>query len=373
MEQFKVIKRTLWRANLYVNLNGAADWNSMNSWNAPLTDADANIYGEGNNIQFIPSTEKIWYGGNNWNRKPTDNTQGDGKQVVKPAEFTYVPKIVGGTGKDSVAYAYGCSDTPFEFNSKMDDQKELLGGKYTSNGNLKTAEATNSTSWSKRTAPETGEDYYNNYISNLDDFNIKTPASHSSVPTQVQTLGDNPFPYLPGYALQYFFTEKAEPPNWVNAISAGVDCNGFVSRSASYPENPYTWKDNNGQDITNYDKWFSSPGYPTTGRGDSYLITQKSDGVFDPLTLKYYWLNLDKIKPGDIMYYTENGKNKHIAMVQNVTKTDGVVTLSDIKLIESTWYEKNNLGAYKNAKVTNEQSLNNYETKSWYIIRLKRK
>ena len=59
-------------------------------------------------------------------------------------------------------------------------------------------------------------------------------------------LGEGNFPYLPGYALQYFFTEKAEPPNWVNAISAGVDCNGFVSRSASYPDNPYIWIDNNG-------------------------------------------------------------------------------------------------------------------------------
>jgi len=97
----------------------------------------------------------------------------------------------------------------------------------------------------------------------------------------------------------------------------------------------------------------------------SYKITDKNNINYQDKVI------LDKITPGDIMYLqTGDGAGWHSAIVLDVTSSNNI-SLSDIKLIESTWYNYLD-GVFTKANVVSlERSLNDYKDNSWVVVRLK--
>lgn len=393
--------KMLWRANLYIE--EAYDWNDVHPWN---------------------DNGRPWIATNDWNaiyngtsrlsdeNDPDENdylpglTQGTGGQVVTFNSFTYSPVLTEWFGDGAVAYSYGSADSPFEFNDEMRQQQILLSGYYNSVGDkfkvpranwgddlqnitditdpdftLKhydtlitdyTEEQNEVKSfreftsalkgWGKTTTPTgfwtTNDD---KYIKPSTLFGLNDTQDYEEVPAGISSLTGN-FPFLPGWGLNYFFSNgrRSGIPNWIIAISAGADCNGFVSRAASYTNNPYSWADSRNHNIHNKDDWYTSPSYPLVN-DKSYLITDKNNKNDTD-----EFIGLNKIKPGDIMYYT--GTSSHIAIVSSIDVTDVALTVENIHLIESSWYGTASAKVMKRYKLSD---YNNNETTIWKIVRLK--
>lgn len=407
-------KKLLWRANLYINEGTAQDWNNLYPWNAPPTTQNLD--------------PNLWYGCNEWNLSyngeqrlnPNDNDpepdyyiqeliQGDGTQVVDLLPFTYHPAIDGANNSSEskvVSYAYGCNDSPFEFNDELRQLQSLNKEFYNTNREKflqpKSQWPTNKTVIDDFTAQEDYETYiqsypennkpypeqaielesynkskttaidnnWNNYITPFNILTITEETNQENINNKLTNYDNNKsFPFLPGYALKYHLEHANEsnyqsPPDWANAISAGVDCIGLISRAASYTNNPYKWQDVQQQSIKQKKRFYTPTTYPNTAySGDAYLITSESD---KDITGTYK--NLNKIKPGDLMQYN----SKHIAMVQNVNNTNEIVTAEDIILIESTWKEDSRGKVYW-AKVYNQFNLKTYINQDWKIVRLREK
>jgi len=183
---------------------------------------------------------------------------------------------------------------------------------------------------------------------------------------------------MPGYALWYHFEHKNDAgykflPNWVNAISSGVDCIGLVTRSTSYTGSSYNsvFRSRN-HDVKNYQDWYIDVQYPyyelVPARQNAIVISDKITD-FNNTTPnddeKYLYLN--KIKPGDLMYLEYNDKTgKHIAMVQDVIYSDSM-SLESIRLIESAWANDNTWAKV----VKTDRTLEKYQYEHWVVVRLK--
>jgi len=443
-------EKMLWRANLYIK-EDSDDWNDRNPWDAPpsgtiekgsftrnhkrTTFKQATLIG--NNIKLITDDSKsIWYGHNEWNVKydgkvrldstkiepdETDyltylrnlpNNKGDGKQVVKFNSYTNIPSITGSkTESNVVAYSYGSSDSPFEFNDELLQQKEFRNNYYSKTGHKFTIprdewppEGINTYAKYKEFIDQdyTGSEAdYNNNIGIIEDLtensytkawgndynNYTKPSEfYTGLPNEllvnqpapsVSTITDGKtFPFLPGWALEYYFRNGNQiPDDWINAISSGVDCNGFTSRAVAYHDNPYFYGNSRNQKVTNKNDWFTTPQYPyyvdkyKNSRGVTINVEIQSDLISKNI-IGDYPVHLDKIRPGDFMYtQTSGGQGKHIALVLAVKYSDDM-KLEDIKLIESTWFDKVTTNIYKYAKVVSEdRTLNNYVSSNWVVVR----
>lgn len=372
----------------------------------------------------------IWFGNNEWNKEyrgfdrlnnnnfePEESEyqldDSDGRQTIKFQPFTYNPNITGDNRNKKeinvVSYSYGCADSPFEFNDELRQQQlimskyyNLIGIKFKqpktlwgdledeTNVNMFTPDEYNLyvedydvskgdyfkedrnhisiVGWKATTSPEpwvNGES--NIYIK--PSVHLGTSVVEYRVPSEVSNLsGIDNFPYLPGYSL-WFYLENSSCPDWLNAISAGVDCNGLVSRSASYQDNRYSWVDAQNQSVKEYDpgsskKWFTNPSYPYWQQIGNHEIASDRITYKRPRNILK---DLDKIKPGDIMYLqSSDGSGWHITLISDVMySTD--MQLIDIKLIESTWQEPQ----FTYAKVINIKTLDDYKNNEWVVVRPK--
>lgn len=400
-------KKMLWRANLYIE--EANDWNDAHPWD----DEDPWVH-ENRWNRTYDGSERLSENNNEPNENdylpadPSNALKGNGGQVVNIKKFTYHPAIDGDIETSAVAYSYGCNDSPFEFNDEL-RQQELLAQMYNRDGvpflqpksqwgdasNAETAAdmtleqytafvaeyigeassypegAISLQSWAEAYPTGTWTDQETEYLKPSNIWNgVSDTANYTSVNLpnnfNVSNYNDN-FPFLPGWALHYYFTVDADnngrgdiPPDWVNAISAGVDYNGFVARSASWNGNNYVWADVNQQNVKNRWRWFTTPSYPNEKNSETaYAITDYSlvseDGA-SVVGLKY-------IKPGDIMHY-----NTHIVLVRAVDRSNGEVLMEHIKFIESTW-----AGDRSWAEVYNQYLLSDYQQRgvNWRVMRLK--
>jgi hypothetical protein len=165
------------------------------------------------------------------------------------------------------------------------------------------------------------------------------------------------------------------------ALHAGTDCIGFAQRSAMWGDF-YKWKklplgiaegseDYGGELVRNY-PYVDASSWKISSKNDTYQIVVNGE-------VKTLNSDVDKIVPGDVFFYTLTstqagleGKDKgsHIAIVQEVTYTEGRTTeIAKIKLIESTF------GATDTEKIQNiikENTINfyNLKNKNWFVVRL---
>lgn len=410
--------------------NNSNPWNAPANGSLPTTTYNLGNYTATFKTFFGPNSEliedtgvKVYYGFNEWNKiydgtiRLMDNKNepleseyltdlsddGLGKQVVTILPFTYHTEVDGATDKNVsnvVSYAYGCNDNPFEFNDEMRQQSSFFAdyfnvdkkrflkpkGTWPEDGINSLAEYEEYVAEYDKEDDEYPEDIisldgytgdsttafkkkWENYITPFEvlstSSNSYTETSNLSNIIQSYSTSDS-FPFLPGYALYHFKKYNAEPPDWANAISAGVDCIGFVSRIASYTDNSYTWEDVESQTIHNTNRHFVDVNYPTYGGGDSVYITD-SDNLNDDETAI---LDLEKVKPGDLMYYI-GSNGSHITMVLDVEdiNSDGIISLGEVSLIESTWSEQREIVFW--ASVTNINTLSSYSGTEWNIVRLK--
>jgi uncharacterized protein YfaT (DUF1175 family) len=160
--------------------------------------------------------------------------------------------------------------------------------------------------------------------------------------------------------------------NVVSPKSAGVDCVGFVQRAASYQPDVYSlhdisvleWNDANGgprryivlfedKNRNRFDQSFSL-----------WKISRKIEGEYNSVTKLTNYPNLEKVIPGDIVYYFDNG-GYHVMMVQSITYLSGDerrTEIANIKLIESNW-----------PSVRNDKNVSQYSDPEWKIGRLQSK
>jgi len=354
--------KLLWRANLYID-EESNDWNDRhpwvegNEWNKAF-DADTDIDPDYDNENYLSTLDT------------PDDTK-NGKQCVEIAEFTYVPQIAdnitSNTAKNesgAVAYNYGGQDSPFVFNEKMRQQKEILNDSFI-NGTRGKEE--NSSGWDETTAPETD---WNNYLKKSD------MESSTGI---IQLDNDYMAPYRPGWAL-----EEYKSGNTTNGIvedrfiaeGAGTDCVGFVQTAADYEGNTYAWPT-----LKNY--IWTSPDNSDYGVR-RHIWADREDG-------KYCWLvtentnqdeygniqGLELVKPGDILTLWTNADSSpsHVAMVHEIEdeNNDGQIESTDITVIEATWG-----GGSTWAKVVNDENSlsdfineNDYNAAKWELLRLK--
>jgi hypothetical protein len=261
---------------------------------------------------------------------------------------------------NAVIYSAACHDSPSEFNSKTYQQRVILDDYIRNNKGIYMwiiPPPPARTGWTTTIAPSDRYDTNTNF----DAIGVWENYVEGDGAIAVGTA--NYYPYRPGFA------------SWNNdggtaTRSAGVDCVGLVQRSASYAGNnpnnyllpdidPYTWDQANynaGRKyiVTERDK-------DLTGTNEFHLweISASILGEVDPSTGKTIFPNLDRIIPGDVVYY----RGYHVMMVHSITyeAEKRSTSISIIRLIEANW-----------PSVINTQTVQNLEdnNKSWVIGRL---
>jgi hypothetical protein len=297
-------KKLLWRANLYID-DEATDWSIANPWNAPL---DVN----------------------DWNKDSyNSNVQANGGQVITPSSFTWTAD---NNHANAVAYDYWGQDSPHEYNEKMRQQRRILNNYITSG--LGGYQA-NASGWVLTTAPTVAQPNHSNYLhASIFPHGYPNDATAKKVLNQpVLVNGENVYPYVPSLSNALKALNNGTwPGSGIGSYAAGLDCVGFTQRCASYPNSPYNWVQGT---------WFlgayfwgnarGTTGFPTPTNNLAWQVA-KTDVLDDAGNIK----NLNKVIPGDIIYY---GNPSHIAMILSVQydQNERTSALDRIRVIESTY------------------------------------
>jgi len=370
-------KKMLWRANLYIDQKedalGGKDWNDAYPWNAPpaagVAAAGGNPawwseswgYNEWNRNRNISAAQSGWSsnGRNPW-KWPNDSNEntylnnvmhpiiGDGKQVVHYNAWTRFTN--GGNVDNSVAYGWGCSDSPFEFDEEILEQKAKITARRGVDANDNDP-ATNyqTLAWaSQKGAPNTNWDNYifpkrhlvyttttktcANFSYNGVDPSVTEPTNEYEKQHET-TLSIGNTISIPGLSTFLAFSSdnaNRKPGNgvtfplgrdwvahrnwlgWVDGIpeqvkqseyTSGLDCSGFVWRSMMYAGRPYITKLNERQTTTGFsDDTYSWQIAPAAVSDDPQKQPQ----------------TLDRVVPGDIIVLP----GEHIVLVLNVSTDD---------------------------------------------------
>lgn len=351
-------KKMLWRANLYIDEgDGDTDWNNKYRWTS------GNEWNKEYYTSFVGSLQ------------PNDMAlrnmyDSHGGQTIDIFEYTPMRTISGTpsspdtynnyvSGKVAYNYpnnsssdfilAYGL-DSPFDFNYKLvmqmlsikQNYEEAVESPYSS---IPLWELQR---WATTKSPE---NQWKNYISE----NINNQQA-----------------YIPALGLLYqtYWSHNGDETgsnHSATARGAGTDCIGFAQRSASYNNNIYAWADFAGG-IANGDNYGGTVTYAP--RQFPY-VDSRSVAIAEHRQTNYNggYLHLDKVVPGDILYYAkyDSGKSDgyHIAIVRDVIHSeDGSVLAGNIKLIESTF----NSGSM--AYIIKNKTLDDYSARKWFIVRL---
>jgi hypothetical protein len=193
--------KLLWRANLYIDervnhetgaiIPGAVDWNNAN----PLIGDAWVANGNGGQISI-----------NSWTR--FDDSTGAG--AILNDGFDNQPAY------GAVAYSWGGSDSPENFNADMQDQLSCL--------------RQNNPNWAFTTSPDGLWSGYRFGTPNND-------ANHTYAPISAQLK-----PYTPGFRTWREYI-CGDDQGIYTRYSAGDDCTGFIQRVASYQGNIYLLND----------------------------------------------------------------------------------------------------------------------------------
>jgi hypothetical protein len=388
----------LWRANLYIKETpDVSDWNYLNPWNAPPTGSNQvqNAKGELKPVSEVSAWWSEAWGYKDWNRlnngsiafdldasaddeRLSDScefmsslSEGSGRQVVEFInESTW---HAGNLVQNAVGYSITTHDSPFEFNSKLQDQRLLLTQAILTNsagyelGQGATLGSAYSYGYSrapaKKTYPFTGDGVdwpgdWDNYLGT--DSSIENDALSDGRDMN----GVSRYPYRPSFSSERYAAAPSPKPNPTSAQirqSSGVDCSGLVQRSMSYSGETYA----PGR-ISGYIWSTASPG---DGRVQ-FDVDLGGNNLWriDGQNVQNNYINLISIVPGDIVYYS--GPTGYHVMMVSIIENAGVanISLENIRLVEATW------GANV-ASAINTRSINSLNTsnpvKIWIVGRLK--
>ena len=414
-----------------IDWNDVHKWNAPTSLTNEVVGRKV-IDAEHPNGQWIEEAPPSWWsrswGYNEWNRVYSDRnaevshvadytTIGNGGQNVTPHSFIwYINNTV---VQSKIGYDRQGHDSPFEFNHKTYNQKKLLSSMYfesrerflrpkTEWGQLGSRQTLttlvqpnnwfttnypilpveNENSWATRISGLILQrSVYNNslapgnlflnYLRGAVGYNVKAGGANinqmsNAVGNGLSIGGVAYHPYIPGG-----LSNKLE--NWddveLAGYAAGIDCVGFVYRSISYTGSAYQLV--NGErsakflhDDTNGAVYWGGSRtalrYPYLADGKSIKVAaadfQDENDIF---------INLEKVSPGDIMYYDQPvGQGHHTAIIQNLTDSngDGQLQLTEIHLIEATIGTG---GGIQVGNVYNLRTLNSYSVNNWAIVRMK--
>lgn len=385
-------KKMLWRASLYID-EGESDWNDHNKW---IVDNEWNYEYDGKSS--LRRKDHFWESADRMLSNPdvVDNLKsGDGGQVVAFQKFTKpyyrTPKgavlSIEGDVKDLVAYAYGCQDSPFEYNHKLWQQSEYL--QYAISKSL--INEYSIPRYNRKGVLTTKEIYvdYKTLEMRSDKFGVPYNADDADdysyefyfQPSELRNLSGallyhhylkgNIFPFLPSGS----FSIMDATTFWTQAISAGVDCIGLTQTAASYKGNKYVWNNldwNYNPSIK--ETWALSykgkgRSYPRSRNNYSWNIVNSNESSDN--NDNRYEKRVGRVVPGDIFYYDE--AKKHIAMVLSVEYDDNhnrFATPQQVTLIEATWAIDEGNGE-KGAYVTNSNNLEFYTNRNWNLVRLR--
>jgi hypothetical protein len=356
-------KKLLWRANLYINekvdpstgleVADAIDWNDQNPW----------------------------VDGNDWNKAYTFQQTGyyfdgflvseagqSGKQVIVPYSFTWMRD---NNYYGAVAYEYNGQDSPFEYNFKMDNQYRILQYYYQFSGSFE-GKASGETwdlpdnnpmpPWSNYTAPSHDHSFYMHGSGYPYGYVNQDPDARR-VKTDILTA-NNYIPYVPALSMSFYPQPLPDGGTLISdkkfaGWSAGTDCIAFVQKSAGYSGTSYSYIKNTVGGILGTCLWGDSRGatmYPHQNNG-CWMISSNTDIPE----------NLDKVIPGDILYYGTD----HIALVRAVKYNNDKRTTvpNQIYLIESVYGRDEDDVPF--GKVINFRTVATYNDRSWVIARLK--
>ncbi|MBN2531663.1 MAG: hypothetical protein JXB88_02160, partial [Spirochaetales bacterium] len=378
-------KKLLWRANLYiderVNTNdgtpsGQVDWNDLNPWS---------------------NSE------NDWNILPSGYTGSEGGQIIELEPFTWhrldsdlmTNKIIYG----SVAYARGDQDEPQAYNEHVltqqkqeppDTWEEYLPGgpkfpQYDDLINGVFVPGYASWIWEYRKYIATryqieGELWSEWYpfpipgeiiptIKVTEDDGIKycikmetiTKEQKDTLLEEIKNMYtteiENSFPG------QHINVEaeysKIDPPWSYSAKSAGVDCVGFVFMAAGYKqENGYQYILAKLEPM----KWNAT----VAGARQKFYDPQNLWEIIDKNEYSGKKIELNKVIPGDIIYYEDTPKTfQHVMIVNSVVYEKGTrnTDINYITLIEATL--NTSFGC-----VINDRTIGFYNAHKWTIGRI---
>ena len=236
----------------------------------------------------------------------------------------------------------------------------LLPKRYTQWGKTDYGDFGNS--WTSTLAPDNEYEYY---AACKPAWGQPTSSEEYVAANYFNINGRRYIPYLPGWSF-YLFNDEGF---WVNALSAGVDCLGFVMRAADYDGNRYRdWRKLDDHTVDYY----------KFGEAGRVFPRQDHNCIERVVTSSNTSSNRAAVVPGDIFYIKFDANNEHIAIVRNVTfsgNTRAITTnqLDNIEFIESTWETGEAIIGW--AKVVNDRNdlrdYNNTEHVYWHIVRLR--
>jgi hypothetical protein len=299
--------------------------------------------------------------------------------VLRFSDFPWTPsrpKTTAGTATNKnltvaydfpfAGYSIGAMDSPFDFIYKLHEQRQVLRAHFSA-------------------LPAAGNALFPSGLGG----NLAQVLTNSQLAQWPTTLAPNDRwrfywkepegvrrAYIPGLGLRYHDGTNANAEGesqpgvhlgFTNKASAGVDCIGFVQRTASYLDNKYKWG-NCPTDLAegrgNPDTAVRNTEYPVEAVS-RFTLLSKDD--YATSTLDSLRMALRMLIPGDIFTY---GPNSHIgiisqidhsAMMNATQKTD---ILKAIKIMESTYN-----GTICN--VINTNSLDDIRTRdAWSLGRL---
>ncbi len=410
---------------------GDMDWNDVHPWNVPPSGENGPVWWNkdtwGNNTWNRKyDFNKISDSFNLDSLEPGDGTQNNIK--IPNTKWFYGMKRNENNhefpNKQTTAYDYQGWDNPFSFVAKIDNQKKLIAEWYNTNGNkygepkylwqplhkntnANSAEILNQMRSclgeciSENDSDDTVKEIYktefeskgyesvsldninyhkmvfsSDYQSNKAPFNqdglfvtngviINKPTNTSD--EAVVLSGKKYFPYIPGLSDSISNTNHPSISENMSKRVAGVDCIGFVQRSASWPNNIYSAITETKTDEQPVPSWLESK-IPTTQMknfySSSYAYNILNRGSMDALNGIYdsdennvfAYTKIKYIVPGDILYYP-TGSN-HIMMVNSIGEPSGYEfddsgaidynkpyweTVNTIKILESVYHKGNNM------------------------------
>ncbi|MBN2532989.1 MAG: hypothetical protein JXB88_08860 [Spirochaetales bacterium] len=303
-------KKLLWRANLYID-EGENDWNNVNRW----TYAQGNEWDKDwldHDDDGIINEAGPYNGGQceiaSWTRLDDSSVPGVDPDIYDNGE------VYG-----AVAYSWAGTDTPFDFNADMEDQKLAIRAWY-SNANPY---------WDQNMNPHPEWANYNNTIAPdglWAGYIFGMNGNDDSQPGVLTFNNPNRYPYTPGYRTKKQFVDGDDPAIYTT-YSGGLDCTGFIHKSASYQGNTYTLSDLSDTRTT----WDGT----IQGQAGGTIYSNHCWPVYDQ-EKDILYRNL--IVPGDIVSMPTQG---HGAMVLSITyiEDDRTVQAAQVKLIESAYAE----------------------------------
>ena len=426
-------KKMLWRANLYLNKPedtlGGEDWNNAHPWDAPNSDSyDSNI----------------WFGKNEWNNPETNYDGVPGGQVISiPSTKWYhgTNLSAGDNNKrafdssvqkdviNATAYDYQGWDSPYSYNDKLKIQKNLMNLWYSDSGTkfntrvdawpencdtfttieqfitylgeksvgsetdldkLKKLYKKFKTNKDERWNGELNTKNYNEYVFDYNYGKLQSPYNDGLSPQffdeKVLKAENNEAAYIPGLSNSIMYEGSGYPNGKISKIVAGVDCIGFVQRSAAYGTKENTiysaLKNKSFFDppMWNNDTVPNSPSAIDNFHSTNYAVKisdknnpKKSETIIEngvPVVRKLYE-SLKYAVPGDIVWYS----GQHIMIISYISApsgNDGLYIQDDVNVIESVY---NNLavtyGVGKNRNLNKLKSSASSDVKDWEIWRQK--